>query len=424
MTIKNLKKNISDEDGIVNVSVEANTLTVNNSSKNFSNNFEITFAFQDWENEDAWEDRANNYAYPQDTSYKWNSTKKAYIKKVTLPMTELVRLAHLTENYYNKTYINQNYYTIDDVDKKIKVNFYVWGTTTPPTVAQVKALKENGTIESYDNYIFLVPYDTNYNNDSSNETYQEGGFREFRYIKNGTQESMEEVGSMKIDLTPYLKITNLEAELKKLAQKNYTYKNIVDQVCTNKANIENKVDKIQETANAFVYTDSNKKISLKTKIDKLDINGYLYTTTNGTTKATNKVLTTDANGLISPVNNIGTNKILNSTALNSSSSGGITADTSKTQDNINGLINTALVNLNSKFSNYLLKNDIKKEIWGEGPNRIVAKQNTDTETAKTYKLGDYLYYLLYEKGEFYTANQIDGFIGNVINIQDNTLRML
>ena len=68
--------------------------------------------------------------------------------------------------------------------------------------------------------------------------------------------------------------------------------------------------------------------------------------------------------------------------------------------------------------------DGKKEIWGEGPNRIVAKQNADTDTAKTYKLGDYLYYLLYEKGEFYTASQIDGFIGNVINIQDNTLRML
>ena len=424
MTIKNLKKNISDEDGIVNVSVEANTLTVNNSSKNFSNNCEITFAFQDWENEDAWEDRANNYAYPQDTSYKWNSTKKVYIKKITLPSKDLVRLEHLTEYYYDKAYINQYYYTAEEIDKKIKVNFYVWGTTTPPTVAQVKALQTNGTIESYDNYIFLVPYETNYNNDNSDETYQEGGFREFRYIKNGTQESMEEVGSMKIDLTPYLETSELEAELKKLAQTTYTYKNVVDQVYTNKTNIDKKVDKDQTTANAFVYTNSSKQISLKTRIDKLDINGYLYTTTDGTTKATNKILTTDTNGLISPVNNIGTNKILNSTALNSSSTGGITADTSKTQNDINGLINTALVNLNSKFGNYLLKNDIKKEIWGEGPNRIVAKQNADTDTAKTYKLGDYLYYLLYEKGEFYTASQIDGFIGNVINIQDNTLRML
>lgn len=414
MTIKNFKKNISDEPGIVAVNANANTLTINNTTKQYSNSYEVTISFQDWENEDDWENRTNNSSYAGDSNFKWDSTNKVYTKKITFPATEIVRLAHLEQDYYNKTYITQNYYTKTDIDNKIKIHFYVWGSTTPPTVAQVKAM------ENYENYIFLVPYTTNYDTDSSTETTQEGKYREYVYVKKSDNtEAIEEIGSMAIDLTPYLKTANLDSALTTLSTTaNSGYKAVVDQVNTNKTNITKKVDIAQSVASAFVITNSSKNITTATKIGNIDISGKLY---SGSSTANNKIVTTNNTGVITASDNLTTAQIKSSAAI----TGQITATTSSTQNDINQAINTKLGTLNSNFSNYLLKSDIKTEIWGNTSGSFATMQNNETNTTiKNYKLGDYIYHKLYVSGDFYTASQIDTKINNVIAVQDNTLSIL
>lgn len=424
MTIKNTKKNISDEEGIVIIDVNKNTLTINNTTKNFNNAFELIFGFQDWQNEDAWEKRENNETYNNDSSYKWDKNTNSYLKKLSLPTNELVRLAHLQQDYFNKTYIQEHYYDKDEVDQKIKIHFYVWETTTPPTVAQIKALVTNGTIPSFDNYIFLVPYSTNYNNDDSDETFQEGVYREFTYVKKGNTESMEEIGSIKLDLRPYLKIANLDTELTNLSEvENSGYKTLVDQVTQNKIDIIKKVDKIQSNANHFVVTNGSKNISTQEKIGNIKIDGALY---SDSTKQKDKILKTNSStGVIEGTDYLTTAKIRSASNL----TGQITATANTTtQDSINSSINNKLATLNNNFSNYLKLNDIKKEIWGEVANRMAAKQNQTSAPTNTYKLGDFIDYLLYDSGDFYTAENVDDIIEDtitdVINIQNNTLGML
>lgn len=424
MTIKNTKKNISDEEGIVIVDVNKNTLTINNTTKNFNNAFELTFGFQDWQNEDVWEKRENNETYNNNSSYKWNTNTNSYLKKLSLPTNELVRLAHLEQDYFNKAYIQENYYDKTEVDNKIKLHFYVWTTTTPPTVAQVKALVTNGTIPSFDNYIFLVPYGTNYNTDDSDETFQEGLYREFVYVKKGNTESMEEVGSVKLDLTPYLKIINLDSELTKLSTtENSGYKALVDQVAQNKTDITKKVDKAQSNANHFVITNGSKNIATQEKIGNIKIDGALY---SSSTKQKDKILKTNSStGVIEGTDYLTTAKIRSASNL----TGQITATANTTtQDNINSSINNKLQTLNNNFSNYLKIEDIKTQIWGTVENRMVAKQNQTSSPINTYKLGDFIDYLLYDSGDFYTAENVDDIIEDtitdVINIQNNTLGML
>ena len=57
-----------------------------------------------------------------------------------------------------------------------------------------------------------------------------------------------------------------------------------------------------------------------------------------------------------------------------------------------------------------------------------AKQNQTSSPINTYKLGDFIDYLLYDSGDFYTAEDVDDIIEDtitdVINIQNNTLGML
>ena len=447
MTIKNAKKNISDEEGLVitdiskadatieNKNITTPTETFDSADQNYKTNCSLIFSFQDWENEDDWKTRQNNSFYEEDPTFKWDSQKSVYKKVIDFPLTELVRLGHLTKYYYNKTDV----YTKDEVDAKVKLHFYIWNNTTPPTVAQVKALVTNNTIPSYDNYIFLVPYNPNYDGDNDNETYQEGVYREFVYVNRNGTESIEEVGSLQLDLKPYLKTVNLDNELYTLSGNNLNYqattganakahyKKVIEEV----DKISSKADKQQSLQNAFVVTKNDKEITTKQRIDKIDIDGYIYTGSDTNTKATGKILTTDSNGKINPVTEIKTDQILNKTALtkdNQNPAGGINANTSKTQDYINGEINSALKSLNINV-NGCLKNtdeDIKEAIWGTAPNRLVSKQQGENpnNAEYSYKLGDYIHYILYDSGEFYSADDIDGLYIGAINIQNNTLGML
>lgn len=81
MTIKNRKKNISAEPGDIVIDVTKNTLTKTNNNSNFSNNLILTIKQQDYINE----------------------TNTPHTKTIEIPMSEVVRLAYLQNNYYDKT---------------------------------------------------------------------------------------------------------------------------------------------------------------------------------------------------------------------------------------------------------------------------------------------------------------------------------
>ena len=235
---------------------------------------------------------------------------------------------------------------------------------------------------------------------------------------------MEEIGSIKLDLRPYLKIANLDTELTNLSEvENSGYKALVDQVAQNKADILTKVDKTQSNANYFVITNGSKNIATQEKIGNIKIDGALY---SDSTKQKDKILKTNSStGVIEGTEYLTTTKIRSASNL----TGQITATANTTtQTTINSSINTKLASLNDNFSNYLKLADIKKEIWGETANRMAAKQTQTSSPTNEYKLGDFIDYLLYDSGDFYTADDVDGIIEDtitdVINIQNNTLGML
>lgn len=87
MTMKNCRKNISAEPGDVVLDVTQNTLTKANADSNFSNNLELTVKQQDFINE----------------------TNTPHSHKLTIPMSEVVRLAYLLKNYYSKTEADNKY---------------------------------------------------------------------------------------------------------------------------------------------------------------------------------------------------------------------------------------------------------------------------------------------------------------------------
>ena len=87
MTMKNCRKNISAEPGDVVLDVTQNTLTKANADSNFSNNLELTVKQQDFIDE----------------------TNTPHSHKLTIPMSEVVRLAYLLKNYYSKTEADNKY---------------------------------------------------------------------------------------------------------------------------------------------------------------------------------------------------------------------------------------------------------------------------------------------------------------------------
>ena len=111
MTIKNRKKNISAEPGDIVIDVTKNTLTKTNNNSNFSNNLILTIKQQDYINE----------------------TNTPHTKTIEIPMSEVVRLAYLQNNYYNKT----------DADTKFGVT--VEQTTAEAGSAATYVIKQNNT---------------------------------------------------------------------------------------------------------------------------------------------------------------------------------------------------------------------------------------------------------------------------------------
>lgn len=87
MTIKNSGRNISAEPGDIVLDVTSNTLTKQDNNSNFSNNLILTIKQQDF----------------------INDANQSHTKTLTIPMSEVVRLAYLQNNYYTKTQSDTRY---------------------------------------------------------------------------------------------------------------------------------------------------------------------------------------------------------------------------------------------------------------------------------------------------------------------------
>lgn len=199
MTIKNTYQNISAEPGSVIIDLKQHedlttTAHANNSNDyNFANDLVLDLVFLNFLPEEA----------EPDTS-----------KHITVPLSQLIRKGYLEANYYNKTEV----YNKEEIDAHVKLHYEVLQQKPNKTNAAWAAeVRENNK----QNYIFLVPFGTNYDTDASDETQQDGTYAEYIYTvqdytsgankgePNLSTEKMEMIGSTKLDLTGY----ELEANL-------------------------------------------------------------------------------------------------------------------------------------------------------------------------------------------------------------------
>lgn len=199
MTIKNTRKDISSEPGDIVLSISKNTpaLKNGNANENYSTNLILTLVKQDQYgevvDEDSYQEAVEenswdlNYDGKDIASYNVPSAQR-----ITIPLSELVRLKYLENQYYNKTTSDDRYYTKTEVDNKIKPTYMVVNS-----VPELSIVKRDGL----ENYTFLVPDE---NPDEHNY------FIEYRYIidENGNNERIEQVGSTRVNLSDY--VTNDE----------------------------------------------------------------------------------------------------------------------------------------------------------------------------------------------------------------------
>lgn len=298
------------------------------------------------------------------------------------------------------------FYTEREINEKIKMHVVLYEDYEhlPQTNAKIS--------DGKDNYIYLVPF-------TDTEDVKEGIYKEYIWaqitdstkyrggeahhndnIVNGIHYNYEAIGSTEIDLE-WVR-THLDA----LDDITDAHEQSIIDLNTNKA------DKLQTNANAFVTTGNDKKITSRAKIGNIDIDGKLYT---GSAVDKSKILTSDSStGIIKGVENLSSLLIINSTALtnidNSLSAG-------STQSDINAKINNKFNTLyNTTLTNYLLKSEIKDEIWGTQNSGFRKLQDQDHTTTK---LGDYIYSHLYNN--FTDTNHLgDVALSNNYNDLDNT----
>ena len=388
MTIKNTKKNISAENGEIVQNLSITTPTKANNNSNFSTNQTVTITFMDFFEEGN---------QPRTVS-------------VAIPTSELVRLGYLQNNYYTKSQT----YSKTEIDSKVKLHYEVLQSVPNMTNKQwAESVRQAGK----QNYIFLIPFGSDYENDNSEETDQEGYYIEYFYsIEDNDNtyatEKMERMGSTKIDLTPYLKIANLNSQL--LQASNFTA--VQSKANTNATNISalqtSKVDKAQNVANGVLTTDSSKNVTVSSSLDRTKISGF---------SNANYILVTNSSKQIDSVNTLADTKITHSTALSN-----IGSSANANQSTINGLIDskfqTITGNISTIQNDYELKADLRADTWGSGGFLTLQDAETSNSPTKNLKLGDYIYQHLY--ANFYSKAEIDNLIGTLSQLQQNTLAIL
>ena len=156
---------------------------------------------------------------------------------------------------------------------------------------------------------------------------------------------------------------------------------------------------------------------------RINNNGEL--TNGGSALEKNKILTTNSNGLIIGKDTLSSSQILNETALGGISSD-LTANSSlgtilgKTNAKFSS-IDQQLATINGNLDNYELKADLKADVWGT--TGFTADQELEENySLKTMNVGEYVHEVLTQR--YYTAKDIDDFIGYTRAIQESTLEIL
>lgn len=424
MTMKNLRNNISAEKGeiVKDIKITNPTPTKQNNTSNFSSNQTVQVTFMDF--------------YEETNSPRQGDT-------LTIPLSELVRLGYLQDKYYvksdlyTKTQIDNNFYkksetySKSEIDAHVRLHYEVLSAKPNMTNKQWAASVRQANKQ---NYIFLIPFSTDYENDGDDQTDQEGYYIEYFYsIEDGDStyatEKMERKGSTRINLKGYLQITNLDTELQNLAGASSSshYKTLTNQVATNKTDIANlKTDKVnvsQSVANGILTTDSSKKVQVSSTITKNKISDFSHDHGNinneGKMSLANGILITDANKLITAVSNISSSKVVHPSSLSS-----LQTNSNASFSTIVSAIDTAIGDLKLKTDNlelFELKSDLRADVWGSSG--FLSLQDAETDSAKkAMKLGDYIYQHLY--GNFYTKSEIDSKIASVNELQMQTLEIL
>lgn len=374
MTIKNTKKNVSAENDNVVYNVTSVTPQATTNTDNFAADQTITITYFNFFDDEAIEDG--------DTPTQ---------ATITVPVSELVRLGYLEENYYDKDYI----------DARVTPHFEVLQSVpnkTPKQWAQ-DVREANKT-----NYIFLVPFGNNpsweENNDDPDEQFQEGGFEEYFYTVEDNQdgtpnlatEKMEKKGSFKLDLTGYL----LESNFNSALEADNSHQALVTRMDNAEDDIEdlqnNKLDKTNSNynANAFLLTNGSKAIITDIKVGRISSAGKLLNS-SGQSDA-EKILVSDNQGNIVGSQYLQTSQIQNANALSKKINTQANALQSTINTNIDNLFDTLY---NTDLPTYLLKSEIYNEIWGTGG--FKTQQAAEVDNAlRNMKLGDYIYDFIYK----------------------------
>lgn len=382
MTIKHTKKDIGSESGkiVTGIATTAATIT-NENTDNYSSDLVIKLKKQDQYNEIA-EGETNA---GRDLAAATSSSSS---DKITIPLSKLVTQAYLSTNYYTK----------DQVDAQVKPHFVVLNSINNlPSASSVRTA-------GHQNYIYLVPFTgTDYETDNNSETIQEGHFEEYMYVIDGTDtstERMEKIGSTKIDLSPYVKTTELNSAVSS-ALSGY----IVDNLTTNDST------KVLSAKQGKILNDG--KANSTHNHGNLNSNGTI-----GSNTASGRIVLTTTDGALTTVSQITDSKIKVPTSY------------SAINNNQNDSLADVLTNVNSCISNlntataslgdYLLKSKIHEEIWGQNQNGFYSMQlaEANNSPSKQYKLGDYIY------NKVYTKSDIDTLIGTLAQLQQQTLNIL
>lgn len=380
MTIKNIRKNVSAEDEMVVTKAEITNATISvGQNDNYNKDRSVKFTIENFFDE---------------------TNRKTQTATFNMPLSELVRIGFLTAHYYDIADVDGIIQDLTDyINNKVKLKFEI--VSSMPTVA---------TAREKQNYIFLKPFNAN---EDDPEIYQEGDYIE--YVYNQATDSVEEMGSTRIDLRPYLTQNKLDAALN--ASSEYTATKA--QVATNKTNItalqNNKLDKKQSTNNGILTTNDSGNIQVSTTISKAKINDFAhshgvidYQGRIGNTSG--KFVVTGTNGAITVADTIAASKVM----MNNSS---VESILTSINNNINNMFNTP-----GALSLYELKADLRDDIWGTAGFRAMQDAERSDSPTKNFKLGDYIYQYIYDN--FYTKSDIQEMIHDIENLENRILGIL
>ena len=380
MTIKNIKKNVSAEDEMLVTKAEITNATISvEQNANYDKDRSVKFTIENFFDE---------------------TNRKTQTATLVVPLKELVRIGFLTANYYTKTNVDSIISDLTDyINNKVKLKFEI--VSSIPSVA---------TAREKQNYIFLKPFNAN---EDDPEIYQEGDYIE--YIYNQATQTVEEVGSTRIDLRPYLTQAKLDSALLNSSE----YTGTKTQVNTNKTNItslqNSKVDKAQSTNNGILTTDGSGNVQVSSTIQKSKISDFSHAhgpidNTGHIGNASGKIIVTTTDGLLSAANTINASQVM---------IGNNTVESTITSMNtsINNMFNTP-----GALTLYELKADLRNDVWGSGGFKSLQDAEPANSSSKNMKLGDYIYQHLY--ANFYTKSEINNMIQNITSLQNQILGIL